>query len=100
MRGHRSTVSHVISNLLSNAIKFVAPGVIPEVQVRAQMRGDLVRITIEDNGIGVPADQRERFEASGPDTIVVMRDLPRLAAYRRLGAVQRLIEPPDVGLLR
>jgi PAS domain S-box-containing protein len=54
----------VIDNLVGNAVKYVAPGVCPEIDVRArQVDGDtgpMVRIEISDNGIGIPADQQAR----------------------------------------
>lgn len=44
-------------NLLTNAVKFARPGVPPQVCVSAEILGDRVRVRVEDNGIGVPADQ-------------------------------------------
>lgn len=55
---HRRTLAQVVQNLLSNAIKFVRPGVPPRVTVRTEMLGEEgVRLWVEDNGIGIPADQ-------------------------------------------
>ncbi|HKS38579.1 MAG TPA: ATP-binding protein [Verrucomicrobiae bacterium] len=51
----------IVSNLLLNAIKFVAPGVKPEVRVRAETRGDQVRLWVEDNGIGIAPEHQERI---------------------------------------
>ena len=42
-----------ISNLLDNGVKFVAPGVMPRIVIRSELRGDTVRLWIEDNGIGM-----------------------------------------------
>ncbi|MFN7140421.1 MAG: sensor histidine kinase, partial [Limisphaerales bacterium] len=52
---HESTLHLVITNLLSNAVKFVAPGVVPEVKVWAEERGEMIRLWVEDNGIGINA---------------------------------------------
>lgn len=49
------------SNLLNNAVKFVAAGVVPQVQVSAEVRGDRVRLWFADNGIGIPAEHHERI---------------------------------------
>ncbi len=59
--GHRSTLVQVIANLLSNAIKFVAPGVIPHVRIWAELYEHRVRLWVEDNGIGIPAEHVERI---------------------------------------
>lgn len=59
--GHRSTLVQVIANLLSNAIKFVAPGVIPHVRIWAEPYAHRVRLWVEDNGIGIPAEHVERI---------------------------------------
>jgi len=59
--GHPTILVHVVTNLLSNAIKYVAPQVIPEVQIWSERRGNAVRLWIEDNGIGVPEEYREKI---------------------------------------
>ena len=51
----------MFSNLLGNALKFMPNGRKPEVRVRAEIKQDTARIWVEDNGIGVPADQREKI---------------------------------------
>ena len=58
--GHHRTLLQVLGNLLSNAIKFVADGVRPKVVVRAEARGDRVRLWVEDNGIGIAPEYHER----------------------------------------
>jgi len=59
--GHRATLGQVVGNLLSNAIKFVAPGVTPEVRIRAEERGEFIRLWVEDNGIGIAPEYRDRI---------------------------------------
>ena len=51
--GERSILVQIVSNLVSNGLKFVAPGVHPEVQVRADSNDRWVRLCVEDNGIGI-----------------------------------------------
>jgi signal transduction histidine kinase len=58
--GHDVLLLQVLENLLSNAVKFVAPGVRPRVSVRAERRDALVRVWVEDNGIGIPAEYHDR----------------------------------------
>lgn len=57
---HRATLTQAVSNLLGNAIKFVAPGAQPKIAVWAEIRGDTVRLWIEDNGIGIDPEHHER----------------------------------------
>ncbi|HEV2751340.1 MAG TPA: HAMP domain-containing sensor histidine kinase [Gemmatimonadales bacterium] len=59
--GHGPTLAQVLANLLANAIKFVAPGRTPEVRVRAEPRDGLVRLWVEDNGIGIAPEHHERI---------------------------------------
>ncbi len=55
----RKRMEQVIINLLSNAIKFS-----PEedvIEIKLAKDGDFWRVTIEDNGPGIPVDDRERI---------------------------------------
>jgi len=58
--GNTAGLTQCLSNLLGNAVKFVAPGVHPEVRVWAERLpgGQIpcVRLSVQDNGIGVPAE--------------------------------------------
>lgn len=69
--GHEPSVSQVLSNLLSNAVKFVAKDVFPQVRVKTERRGDQVRLSVEDNGIGIRPEHQARvfgvFERILPD---------------------------------
>ena len=65
VRGHPTLLGQVVINLLTNAAKFVAPGVRPEIRIwteRCLTPQPMVRLWIEDNGIGVaPGDQERIF---------------------------------------
>jgi signal transduction histidine kinase len=61
VRAHRSTLRQVVTNLVANALKFVPPGAPPKVEVRGEERDGRVRLWIEDNGIGIPAEHHERI---------------------------------------
>jgi len=61
-----SALTHVLANLVSNALKYVPPGVRPQIEIfPASVNGSThesngwVRLCIRDNGIGVPAEQKE-----------------------------------------
>ena len=58
---NQAGLTQCFSNLLHNAIKFVAAGVVPQVRVAAEVRGDRVRFWVIDNGIGISAEQHERI---------------------------------------
>ncbi len=60
VNAHRPTLVQAIENLLTNAIKFVAPGTRADVRITAEQRDDFVRLTIDDNGIGLDPAQHER----------------------------------------
>lgn len=52
-------VRQVLDNLIGNATKYVAPGVRPRVQVRGREDAEWTVLTVTDNGIGIPAEQRD-----------------------------------------
>jgi signal transduction histidine kinase len=54
--GHEMTLRTAITNLLANALKFIKPGVLPEIQIRAEERGGYVRLWVMDNGIGIASE--------------------------------------------
>jgi signal transduction histidine kinase len=48
----------VLDNLVSNAIKFTLPG--GRVRVRVQDKGEFVMVSVSDDGIGIPPEDREK----------------------------------------
>jgi signal transduction histidine kinase/PAS domain-containing protein len=58
-RADRERAGQVLLNLLSNALKFTPPG--GRVTLRASADAAVVRLAVEDSGVGVPADQHERI---------------------------------------
>ncbi len=56
--GDRGQLLRVMSNLLSNAVKYTDPG--DRIYVRLSREGDNVKLSVVDNGRGIPEDQVER----------------------------------------
>jgi PAS domain S-box-containing protein len=61
VRGNRLLLTQALTNLISNAIKFVPPGRLPVVRISFASLDRSVRITIEDNGIGIDPRHRDRL---------------------------------------
>jgi signal transduction histidine kinase len=59
VRGDSRWLPVVVDNLIANAIKFTHPG--GRIAVSAQPRGEFVVISVADDGIGVPDDERDRI---------------------------------------
>lgn len=55
--GQRGLLLLVLQNLLSNAVKFVPADRHPQVRIRTRQEGELLRLEVEDNGIGISADK-------------------------------------------
>lgn len=54
-------VGLAILHLLSNALKFVAPNTSPRIQVRGETSGGMVRLSLQDNGLGIAPEHHERI---------------------------------------
>jgi PAS domain S-box-containing protein len=59
--GNTAGLTQVLSNLLTNAVKFVPRERPPQVHVTCEDKGDRIRVTIVDNGIGIPAEHQEKI---------------------------------------
>ena len=58
---NEATLTQCISNLLGNAIKFVPKGTQPKIVIRAEVHGKEATLWIEDNGIGIDPQDRDRI---------------------------------------
>jgi two-component system sensor histidine kinase/response regulator len=59
--GHYSMLVQAIVNLISNAVKFVAPENRPTVTISDVRENEVVRIVVQDNGIGIAPEHQERI---------------------------------------
>jgi PAS domain S-box-containing protein len=55
-----ASVFAVLQNLISNALKFRRPDLPPQVTVSAWLDGSQVQLTVDDNGIGIEPEYRQR----------------------------------------
>ena len=89
VRAHGPSLRQVLFNLFANAIKFVAPNATPHVRVLGEPHDGQVRLWIEDNGVGIPAERQraifqpfERlhhsYEGSGLGLAIVARAVERM----------------------
>lgn len=60
VRGHSTTLRTLIQNLVGNGLKFARPGVAPVVRLSSEKLGSRWQIFVDDNGIGIPEEHRER----------------------------------------
>lgn len=59
--GHAATLQQVLVNLVGNAVKFAVAHRSPQVRLRTEVRpGKVVRIWVEDNGIGIAPESQEQ----------------------------------------
>jgi signal transduction histidine kinase len=58
---HPFLATIALTQFISNGLKFVPPGVAPQLRVRTQLRGDRVRVSVTDNGIGIPPEYHARI---------------------------------------
>jgi signal transduction histidine kinase len=59
LRADRAKLRRILVNLLSNALKFTPKG--GRVEVRAEPEGAMVRISVTDTGVGIPAEDIARL---------------------------------------
>lgn len=59
VRANPDDMYSILQNLLTNGVKFNRPGVRPRVSISARRFPDAWRVSVSDNGTGIPADRRE-----------------------------------------
>jgi len=92
--GNEAFLTQCFSNLLGNASKFVAAGTVPRVEIRAEdLEPSMVRVWIEDNGIGIAPENHQRvfrmferinlaaeYEGTGIGLTIVRKAAERMGA--------------------
>jgi len=97
-------LTQILANLLGNALKFVPLGRAPVVIFRATENKGMIRVTLEDNGVGVDPEyhekifrvferlQKDRIEGTGIGLAIVRKGMERMGG--RVGVESC---PPNVG---
>jgi PAS domain S-box-containing protein len=57
---NETLLEQVLVNLLSNALKYVPAGVTPALDIWSEVKGDALRLSIQDNGIGIEPEHHQR----------------------------------------
>jgi signal transduction histidine kinase len=60
VRGDATLLHMLFANLLGNAVKYRDPDRAPVVRVTTTAEGPMVRVDVEDNGIGIPEEYAEK----------------------------------------
>lgn len=58
---HGPSLAQAISNLVENALKFGRPKVPVKISISARRRGNRVRISVKDNGVGIAPEHRRKI---------------------------------------
>ncbi|MGZ8940812.1 MAG: sensor histidine kinase [Limisphaerales bacterium] len=61
VKAHPATLENAMSNLVANALKFSRPGIAPKLTIRAIDKGEMVQISVQDNGIGIAPEHHGRI---------------------------------------
>ncbi len=61
VRGHEQALVQIVTNLIDNALKFMPAGRAPVLRIMAARVEKGVRLSVEDNGIGIAGEHREKL---------------------------------------
>lgn len=61
VRAHAPSLCQAITNLVGNALKFVNPGEVPRVRISGEVDDGYVRLSVEDQGIGIAPEHHDRI---------------------------------------
>jgi signal transduction histidine kinase len=89
--GHEATLIQVMLNLLANAVRYGKLGVPPVLNIRSERRNNRIRISVQDNGIGIAPQYHQKIfqvfervptpgtqDSTGVGLAIVTKSLERL----------------------
>jgi PAS domain S-box-containing protein len=97
---HQPTLVQCFANLVANGLKFHRPGLLPKVCIAAEQLSELVRISVEDNGIGIEPQYSDKvfkvferlhgadeYPGTGIGLAIVKRGVERMNGQVNLASV-------------
>jgi len=60
VRANTTALETILAHLVSNALKFVQPNQPPRIRIQAHKEDGVVRLSVEDNGIGIDPRYQDR----------------------------------------
>ena len=89
--GHEATLIQVMLNLITNALRYGKFGVAPALNIRSESRDNRIRISVQDNGIGIAPEFHQKIfevfervptastqESTGIGLAIVSKSIERL----------------------
>jgi signal transduction histidine kinase len=58
---YEPTLNLIVANLVTNAMKFMKPGETPRIKIWSEQHDGRVRLSVQDNGIGIPREGLEKI---------------------------------------
>jgi signal transduction histidine kinase len=87
---HEGILAQVVFNLAANALTFVRPDVPPRIRLRAETGAGLIRVWVEDNGVGIAPEHQgqifrlftrlegEKYAGTGIGLAIVQKGVERM----------------------
>jgi PAS domain S-box-containing protein len=88
--GNERLLEQIFSNLLGNALKFIKPGEKPKILARTETQDSMIRVWVEDNGIGIAPEYHQKIFG-------VFQRLHTIEEFRGTGVGLAIVKPNEAG---